>query len=36
MTTFLKAVTAGGREEYDAVVKLHDNLKSPAEKLAAM
>ena len=36
ITTFVKAVKAGGREEYDAVVKLHDKPKTPTEKIAAM
>ncbi|KAF8803558.1 hypothetical protein BYT27DRAFT_7214560 [Phlegmacium glaucopus] len=33
---FVAAVRAGGREEYDAVVKLHDNPTTPTEKLAAI
>ncbi|KAF8797340.1 zincin, partial [Phlegmacium glaucopus] len=33
---FVAAVRAGGHEEYDAVVKLHDNPTTPTEKLAAI
>lgn len=32
----VKAVREGGREEYDAVIKLHDKPKTPTEKMAAM
>lgn len=33
---FATAVRHGGREEYDAVVKIYDNPKTPAQKIAAM
>ena len=36
ITMVVKAVREGGREEYDAVVKLHDKPKTPTEKIAAM
>ncbi len=29
-------VKHGGREEYDAIVKIHDKPKTPQEKIAAM
>ena len=34
--TPVKAVREGGREEYDAVIKLHDKPKTTTEKIAAM
>jgi len=32
----IQAVKYGGQEEYDFVVKAHDNHKTPSEKIAAM
>ncbi|ETW82731.1 Metallo peptidase M1 [Heterobasidion irregulare TC 32-1] len=34
--TFRTAVKYGGREEYDAVVKFHDEAKTPSMRIAAM